>query len=127
MTYTTTLLQFRNATVFRLGQKVLSNINWTVSKNERWVIVGPMASGKTTLLEAVAGKLPVRLGEADFTPEGLRIDRWELPKFITLASFRNQLINGADFYYQQRYNFGSSERVPTVRHYLGTYLCHDLL
>jgi ABC-type multidrug transport system ATPase subunit len=67
-----------------------------------------MASGKTTLLKAIAGQLPIRSGEADFTPEDLRIDRWELPKFITLASFRNQLINGADFYYQQRYNFVSS-------------------
>jgi molybdate transport system ATP-binding protein len=122
MTLTTApLLQFRNASVFRLGQTVLNNINWTVSKNESWLIIGPMASGKTTLLKAIAGQLPIRSGEADFTPEDLRIDRWELPKFITLASFRNQLTNGADFYYQQRYNFVSSEQVPTVSRYLGHY------
>jgi molybdate transport system ATP-binding protein len=118
---TTPLLQFKNATVIRAGQTVLNNINWTVLKNENWLIIGPMASGKTTLLEAVAGQLPVKSGEANFTPVDLRIDRWELPKFITLASFRNQLVNGADFYYQQRYNFVASEQVPTVSRYLGTY------
>jgi molybdate transport system ATP-binding protein len=122
MTLTTApLLQFRNATIFRLGQSALSNFNWTVLKNESWVIIGPMASGKTTLLQAIAGQLPVTSGTSDFTPDDVRIDRWELPKFITLASFRNQLINGADFYYQQRYNFVPSEQVPTVGQYLGTF------
>jgi molybdate transport system ATP-binding protein len=122
---TAPLLEFRNATVFRPGQTVLSNVNWMVLKNENWVILGPMASGKTTLLEAIGGQLPVRSGEIDFMPGDVRIDRWELPKFIALASFRNQLINGADFYYQQRYNFVTSEQVPTVGRYLGHFDLND--
>jgi molybdate transport system ATP-binding protein len=114
------LLEFQNASVFRYNKPVLSNINWVVSKNENWVVVGAMASGKTTLLEAVAGKLHVK-GEADFTPGDVRIDRWDLPKFIALASFSNYLINGSEFYYQQRYNFAPIEHVPTVRSFLGNF------
>jgi molybdate transport system ATP-binding protein len=125
MTRTTApLLQFRNADIFRLGQTALSNINWTVSDSENWVIIGPTASGKTTLLEAVAGYMPVRSGKVDFTFNGRGIDRWELRKFITLASFRNQLINGSGFYYQQRYNVIPPD-VPTVSHYLGSHNLSD--
>lgn len=112
------LLQLKNATVSRLGTTVFENLNWTVHKNENWVIIGPMASGKTTLLEAISGQLPVRWGEMNFMPENVCIDRWELRKYITLAAFRNELINGSDFFYQQRYNVGTSEPIPTVGDYL---------
>jgi molybdate transport system ATP-binding protein len=114
------LLEFKDATIFRHNKPVLTNINWIVSKNENWAVIGGMASGKTTLLEALAGKLHVK-GESDFTPADVRIDRWELPKFIALASFSNYLINGSEFYYQQRYNFAPIEHVPTVRSFLGNF------
>lgn len=120
------LLHFKDATIFRQGTTALNQINWTVLRKENWVILGSMASGKTSLLQAIAGQLPVKSGTVDFTPEAVRIDRWELPKHIALASFSNYLINGSDFYYQQRYNFAPSEFVPTVEKFLGNFDPQDL-
>lgn len=35
--------------------RVLANLNWTLRKNEHWLIQGPNGSGKTTFLELITG------------------------------------------------------------------------
>lgn len=40
--------------VARGDSTILSNLSWTVSPGERWVIIGPNGAGKTTLLELIA-------------------------------------------------------------------------
>ncbi len=79
---TDTLLSFKDATIFRQGTTALNHINWTILKNENWVILGSMASGKTSLLQAIAGQLSVKSGTVDFTPAGIRIDRWSFPNTL---------------------------------------------
>ena len=39
----------------RNGRSILSNINWEVGQNQHWVIIGPNGSGKTSLLNMIAG------------------------------------------------------------------------
>lgn len=41
-------------------QPVVEGLNWHVEEGERFLLTGPGASGKTTLLKAIAGLLPVK-------------------------------------------------------------------
>ncbi|MEY2788038.1 MAG: hypothetical protein RLZZ34_1181, partial [Verrucomicrobiota bacterium] len=40
----------------------LEALDWRVSRGELWVVVGPQGSGKTALLETLAGLLPAAGG-----------------------------------------------------------------
>lgn len=40
------------------GQRILSDINWTIRKGERWALMGANGSGKTTLLSLITGDHP---------------------------------------------------------------------
>jgi molybdate transport system ATP-binding protein len=112
-------LQFKSASVFRQGQTVMENLNWTIQEGESWVVVGDIASGKTTLLQAIAGMHHIKSGEVNYHFLDANVSRWELRKYISIASFQNRLISGSDLYYQQRYNFSPDYRIPTVRQHLG--------
>src|SRR4051812_49250244 len=65
----------------RLGNFTLDSISFTVPRGAYGVLIGPAAAGKTTLLEAIAGLIPlragtVRLGDANVTtlpPERRRV------------------------------------------------------
>ena len=84
-------------------------------------MLGNIATGKTTLLQAIAGTLHLKSGEINyhFLPE--KTSRWDLRKHITTLSFQNRLIDGNDLYYQQRYNYSPEDNIPTVRQHLGNY------
>ena len=114
-----TFLEFKNASIFRQGKIVLEDFNWKIKEGESWVVLGNIASGKTTLLQAIAGTLHLKSGEINyhFLPE--KTGRWDLRKHITILSFQNRLIDGNDLYYQQRYNYSPEDNIPTVREHLG--------
>jgi molybdate transport system ATP-binding protein len=111
-------LEFKNASVFRQGQIVLKNLNWTILEGESWVVLGNIASGKTTLLQAIAGLHHIKSGEVNYHFLDKSVSRWELRKHISIASFQNRIISGSDLYYQQRYNFSPEDKIPTVRQHL---------
>jgi ABC-type molybdenum transport system ATPase subunit/photorepair protein PhrA len=46
---------FENIAISRGSNRILSNVNWRVERNQRWGIVGPNGAGKSTLL--VSGEL----------------------------------------------------------------------
>src|SRR5262249_47240021 len=51
------LFYLEDATIVRLGGvTTFRHLNWTVHDGETWAIVGPVASGKTTLAEAIRGR-----------------------------------------------------------------------
>lgn len=60
------------------GCEILRNIDWTIERGEKWVVLGPNGSGKTTLAKIAAlrlhptvGKVAVlgsQLGRADIRP-----------------------------------------------------------
>ncbi len=49
------LVQMNNVNVGWGDHHVLRNLNWTLRKNEHWLIRGPNGSGKTTFLELITG------------------------------------------------------------------------
>ena len=112
-------LELNNASIFRLGKTVLESFNWKINEDENWVVLGNIASGKTTLLQAIAGTLHLRSGAIHYHFLDGSISRWELKKHITMVSFQNRLMDGNDLYYQQRYNFSAEDNIPTVRQHLG--------
>jgi molybdate transport system ATP-binding protein len=112
-------LEFKDASIFRQGQIVLERINWKVKEEENWIVLGRIASGKTSLLQAIVGTLHLKSGEIRYDFLDSSVSRWELKKHIAMVSFQNKLMSGGDLYYQQRYNFSLEDNIPTVRQHLG--------
>lgn len=64
-------LSFEGVSVSRDGRSILSNIDWKVLDNQRWVIVGPNGAGKTTLLKVAAAQIQPTFGKAVILEETL--------------------------------------------------------
>jgi iron complex transport system ATP-binding protein len=66
---------------------LLSEVNWSVELDERWVILGPNGAGKTTLLRLAAAELHPSTGEVHVLGEKLgRVDVFELRPRIGFCS-----------------------------------------
>ena len=88
------LIEVQNLNVAYGKNKVLDDVNLTLSKNEIVTIVGPNGSGKTTLFKAIIGSIPIRSGKVvikqnlkiGYVPQVLNIrsvtaiDRWAIFK-----------------------------------------------
>jgi molybdate transport system ATP-binding protein len=120
-------LSFYQATIRRADKVVLSDITWTMQANENWAIVGANGAGKTSILEAILGKIPVVAGSIhygfmeEWKASGRAGQGQSFSQFIEFLSphftFR-KLSNDSSQYYQQRYNTADSEDFPTVREFL---------
>lgn len=81
------VLSFRNLTLVRDGKNILEDISWSVSADQRWVIVGPNGAGKTSLLKIAAAQLQPSSGSAQILGETLgEINVFELRTRIGFAS-----------------------------------------
>ena len=81
------VLSLKNLTLVRDGKNILEDINWSVSADQRWVIVGPNGAGKTTLLKIAAAQLQPSSGSAQILGETLgEINVFELRTRIGFAS-----------------------------------------
>lgn len=105
--------------------EVLSNINLKINAGEHRAIIGKSGSGKTMLLQVLAGNIRVNSGQVDYHFTDLananEEQSYDFQQFIAFAAnkhhFRN-LSNTNDLYYQQRYNSSDSEDALTVNQYL---------
>ncbi|MBZ7924233.1 ABC transporter ATP-binding protein [Ensifer adhaerens] len=59
-----TELEVRNISVNRLGLPVVSNVSLTAPTGEMTVLLGANGAGRTTLLEALSGGIPIAHGSA---------------------------------------------------------------
>jgi len=53
----TPAIAFAGVIVRREGVPVLDGVDWTVGRAERWVVLGPNGSGKTTMLQVAGARL----------------------------------------------------------------------
>jgi len=81
------VIDFNNVTVFRDKKPVLSNVDWQVESNQRWVIIGPNGAGKTSLLRVAASQIQPSAGTAIVLGQTLgKVNVFELRTRIGFAS-----------------------------------------
>src|ERR1700743_348643 len=124
----TSLLSIDNA-VLKLGNvPVFTNLNFHINKGQHWALIGESGSGKSALLQVIAGKFHLSAGsiryhfhEEFLSEHPVNDAHLTFHRLIALVEsrhhFRN-LSNTSDFYYQQRYNSSDSEDALTVEEYL---------
>lgn len=73
--------------VRRGGAALLSDVNWSVELDERWVVLGPNGAGKTTLLKLASTEMYPSAGTVDVLGERLgKTNVFELRPRIGLCS-----------------------------------------
>ncbi|WP_183560216.1 ATP-binding cassette domain-containing protein [Mucilaginibacter sp. SP1R1] len=123
-----TLFSIDKATVRFLTNTLFKDLTFKINKGENWALIGESGSGKSALLQTIAGRFNITGGTVTYnfdnelngsSPDnnGVSINN----KLIALVEpkhhFRN-LSNTTEFYYQQRYNSSDSEDALTVDDYL---------
>ena len=120
-------LTLQNIQVRNNTYTIFKNLSFEVKAGENWAVTGESGSGKSALLQTIAGNLPISCGKINYHfYDGLRQNQsfdasFTPQKLMAIVAskhhFRN-LSNTKNFYYQQRYNSSDSEDAPTVRIYL---------
>jgi len=83
----TATLCLRGVTLTRDGRDILSGIDWDVHEGERWVVLGPNGSGKTSLVRIASFQTHPSRGEVEVLGHRLgRVNIWTLRNRIGLAS-----------------------------------------
>ena len=105
------MITFEEVRIQKGDRTVLENINWQAQNGENWAIIGGNGSGKSTFLEAIAGKI--------FPTKG-RITKpnYDEIAFVAKDYSFNRIVQAATQYYQQRFNSQDAEISPTVREIL---------
>jgi len=122
------ILSLQNITVRFLDNILFRNLTFTLNKGENWAIIGESGSGKSALLQTIAGRFNITGGEVHYqffedflSKQSAASEPLTFHKLVALVEpkhhFRN-LSNTSDFYYQQRYNSSDSEDALTVEQYL---------
>lgn len=105
------MITFDEVNIQKGDRTVLENINWQAKNGESWAIIGGNGSGKSTFLEAIAGKIFPAKGKIT------RPDHSDIAFVAKDYSF-NRIVQAATQYYQQRFNSMDAEISPTVREIL---------
>lgn len=124
------IISFSAVSVRNLNKILFEDLNFFVNKGEYWALVGSSGSGKTALLDTIAGKLHISKGIADYpffdgpVRKGYEKDpQFTRSNLIAQVSSKynfHNLSNTGDFYYQQRFNSSDSEDAQTVQEHLKT-------
>ncbi|MGI8577834.1 MAG: ABC transporter ATP-binding protein [Nocardioidaceae bacterium] len=81
------VIELADVSVVRGTNRLLSEVNWRVEHDERWVVVGPNGAGKTTLLQVLAAQLYPTDGVVGVLGEVVgTVDVFELRPRIGLSS-----------------------------------------
>jgi len=98
---------------------VLQDLNWSINRNENWLLRGASGSGKTSLAKAIAGLIKVQGNiELNFDPQsGLPAIALYVANWYQFKDLEGQ----SNFYYQQRYNKQATETTATVKAELEDY------
>src|ERR1044072_201124 len=121
-------LSLEHITVRYLDKTLFTGLNWELLKGQQWAITGNSGSGKTALLNTIAGKFNVINGGIHYhfydqyrQTHAVTDPYFTYRNLLSLVAhhhdFRNRS-NTTDFYYQQRFNSMDSSDAPTVQQHL---------
>jgi iron complex transport system ATP-binding protein len=80
-------LRFTRVDVIRAVNLVLTGVDWEVATEDRWAVLGPNGSGKTTMLQLASGYLHPTRGTVDILGHRLgRVDVRKLRERIGVVS-----------------------------------------
>lgn len=125
---TNTFLALEHITVRHLDNTLFRELSWQVENGQHWAIIGPSGSGKSALLNTLAGKFNVINGairhhfyDAFIAAHPQDDPYFNYRRLMATVSHHHQFKNHSnttDFYYQQRFNSSDSDDAPTVQSYL---------
>jgi molybdate transport system ATP-binding protein len=102
----------QNVTIKNGQHNLLHGVNLTVNKGEHFILIGESGSGKSILLNTLAGKYSAANGMINM----------EAGKRVTLVASKHQFTDktntSTNLYYQQRFNSSDSDQAATVQQYL---------
>jgi molybdate transport system ATP-binding protein len=107
------LVRLSSVFVRKFDVPVLHDISWVIRPGEHWAVVGGNGSGKSMLLDTLAGRMMPRSG---------RVERHAPLELVAADYSFNRIVRSAAQYYQQRYQSQDSEVAPTVREVLTNQL-----
>ncbi|GGH05675.1 ATP-binding cassette domain-containing protein [Mucilaginibacter phyllosphaerae] len=120
------VIKLDNIAVKFINQQIFKQLNFTLNSGDNWAITGKSGSGKSVLLQTIAGNISISGGNITYhfmadvqQPAGNTPVNFH--RFIAFAGARHHfktLSNTSNFYYQQRYNSSDSEDTLTVSQYL---------
>lgn len=124
----TPLITLNKISVKFANTPLFNQLDFEIRQGQNWAITGKSGSGKSVLLQTIAGNIGVNCGSIihHFMDDVNKLHpnadaRLTFHRFIAFAGAKHHfktLSNTADFYYQQRYNSSDSEDTLTVREYL---------
>ncbi len=110
------LIKVDNITLRMQQHTLLHNLSLTVNRGEHWLIAGSSGSGKTILLNVLAGLLKPVSGLV-----AINIEKPHQGREIVLVTAKHHFkdtTNTSNLYYQQRYNSQDADQTVTVLQYL---------
>lgn len=99
--------QLKNVTLQKGNRTILSNLNWQIKPNQHWAILGGNGSGKSSLLDALAGKLFPSTG-------ALQKPNHQNVALIPRDYSFHRVVGASYQYYQQRFQSIGADIAPTV-------------
>jgi molybdate transport system ATP-binding protein len=110
------LIKVNNVTLNIQQHTLLHNLNLTVKSGEHWLIAGDSGSGKTILLNVLAGLLKPVSGSVS-----IDIGNAHQGKDVVLVTAKHHFkdtTNSSNLYYQQRFNSQDADQTVNVLQYL---------
>lgn len=115
------MIDFRQVSAGRAGITLFKDFSWRIEPGEHWLIQGGNGSGKTLLLELLAGNLHPTAGtlDIDFINGSTWDERYAQRKrfihYVPTHAVHSLLKQDQHQYYQQRYYSIGDQQQPTVR------------
>ncbi|TFF33276.1 ATP-binding cassette domain-containing protein [Mucilaginibacter psychrotolerans] len=118
------LVSLNNVGVKFNAAQVINSLSFNVNQGGHWAITGKSGSGKSVLLQVIAGNQSISSGKIVYAfTDGDNVPAVDHHPYIAFAGARHHfknLSNTSNLYYQQRYNSSDSEDALTAQQYLGT-------
>lgn len=106
---------------WKTDRQVLSNINLKIPSAALTIVVGPVASGKSTLCKALLGETPVAHGttRTNFHPGSTRVAYCDQAPYLSNATIRENIVGFSEF---EKDRYDEAVEAAMLRHDLDVLL-----